>query len=152
MITFRMYAISLNMAIALMFFAFAITPAFSAEPKAWNAQEVLELSDELYSAARHLTIACRQMPPNYLDQEGSGGHLEFRYHVRHFQSVAGDLVDALENGKNMQETKPIFDTALDMMPGMNKYTSLPGAGSWHGVANAVKKVDEIVVKLGAYYN
>jgi hypothetical protein len=128
-----------------------IAPVIRAEVKPWNASDVLQLSDDLFAAARRLAIECRTSPPRYDDTGDSSGHLEFRYHVRHFMSVSNDLSQALEDGKSMVETQPIFKTLINMMPELKRYSEKKAGGPWPVVSKAVMKVDGIVEQLAPYY-
>lgn len=147
MINLRNHTISLYIALLL----FAITPVMGAELKPWNAPDALQLSDDLYSAARRLNIECRTSPPNYLDQEGDSGHTVFRYHVRHFMDVVRDLYRALEDGKSQAETQPIYDTSVAIIDDLKVYAVDNPKGAWPMVTNAVLKAEGILAHLGAYY-
>jgi hypothetical protein len=126
-------------------------PAIGADLKPWNPQDVLKLSDSLQSAARHLIIECRESPPQYTN-ESTSGHLAFRYHVRHFSSVANDLTQALEEGKSKEETQPIFDTLIEIMADLKVYSQKKSGGPWPLVSSAVLKADGILTQLGDYYS
>ena len=126
-------------------------PAIGAELKPWYPQDILKLSDSLQSAARHLIIECRESPPQYTN-ESTSGHFAFRYHVRHFSSVAGDLVQALEVGKTKEETQPIFDTLVGIMTDLKPYSEKKSGGPWPVVSSAVSKADGILTQLGNYYS
>jgi hypothetical protein len=130
--------------------ALGVAPLVRAEVKPWNASAVLQLSDDLFAAARQLSIECRMSPPKY-DDASSSGHLEFRYHVRHFVSVANDLSQALEDGKSMLETQPIFETLKSMMPELKRYSDKKTGGPWPVVSKSVVNVDDIVEELAPYY-
>jgi len=148
MITLRNHSINLYIALLL----FAITPAIGAEIKAWNAPEVLQLSDDLYSAARHLKIECRNSPPKYLDYAAGSDHLAFHYHVRHFTNVARHLSQALEEGKSKEETQPIFDESVDIISDLKAYANGEAGGAWPIVSNAVFSADEVLTQIGPYYS
>jgi len=135
----------------IMLLLVGMAPAIGAEQVAWNGPAALQLSDDLFSAARQLSIECRQSPPRY-DDNSSSGHLEFRYHVRHFLSIANDLSLALEDGKSKNETKPIFETLENMMIDLKRYSEKKAGGPWPAVSKAVLDVDAIIVQLSAYYN
>ena len=126
-------------------------PALGAELKPWNSQDVLQLSDVLYSAARQLSIECRESPPQYTN-ESTSGHFAFRYHVRHFSSVANDLSQALEEGRCREETQPIFDTLIAIMNDLKVYSQKKAGGPWPVVSKAVLTADGILTKLGDYYS
>lgn len=126
-------------------------PALGAEPKPWNPQDVLQLSDVLYSAARQLNIECRESPPQYTN-ESTSGHFAFRYHVRHFSSVANDLSQALEEGRSKEETQPIFNTLIEIMNDLKEYSQKKAGGPWPVVSKAVLQADGILTKLGDYYS
>mgnify|MGYP003422728663 CR=1 FL=1 len=115
-------------------------PALGAELKPWNSQDVLQLSDVLYSAARQLSIECRESPPQYTN------------HVRHFSSVANDLSQALEEGRSREETQPIFDTLIAIMNDLKVYSQKKAGGPWPVVSKAVLTADGILTKLGDYYS
>ncbi|MCP5129940.1 MAG: hypothetical protein H6985_10200 [Pseudomonadales bacterium] len=138
----------INYYIALLFLV--MMPAFGAELKPWNSQEALQLSDSLYSASRKLNAECRQSPPKYLD-EGTSGHTEFRYHVRHFMSVTRDLSESLENGANQAETQPIYAESVEILSDLKKYAGGQNPKAWPQVVNAVSKAESILNQLGAFY-
>lgn len=137
--------------IALLFFV--MMPAFSAETKPWDGPAALELSDQLYSASRKLNSECRQSP-GYTGSTApsSSGHLEFRYHVRHFMSVTRDLSESLESGADKAETKPIYDESVAIMHDLKKYAGGQNPAAWPLVVNAVSNADAILLQLGAYYS
>jgi hypothetical protein len=126
-----------------------VNPALADGVKAWSESEVLAISDELSTAARKLRVECRNSPPTYFE-ETSGGHLEFRYHVRHFLGVSYRLNNALEDGAGREETKPIYDTLAGMKEGLNHYANKPG-GAWIAVQHAVENVDKYLTQLDTYY-
>jgi len=129
----------------------AVTPAVEAEKGVWDAPKVLNLSDELYLAARRLKIECRRSPPKYLD-EGTSGHIEFRYHVNHFASISRDLSQALENGKSKKETQPIYNILVNVMIDLERYAGREVGGAWRPVSNAVLKANGYLTQLGEYYS
>jgi hypothetical protein len=126
-------------------------PAIGAELKSWNPQDALQLADSLQSASRQLSIECRESPPQYTN-ESTSGHFAFRYHVRHFSSVANDLTEALEAGKSKEETQPIFDTLAGIMDDLKVYSQKKAGGPWPVVSSAVMKADGILTQLGNYYS
>lgn len=142
--------------VALLLFAIlhmGITPAMGAEQIKWNPADVLHLSDELFSASRHLSIECRQTPPRYTEANtGGGDHLAFRYHVRHFMSVANDLSEALEESQGRAETQPIYDALVEIMKDLQRYSEKTASGAWPAVSKAVVKADDVLAKIGAYYS
>jgi len=118
--------------------------------KTWNEQEVLSISDNLSNAARRLRVECRSSPPKYFE-ETSSFHLVFRYHVRHFLSVAYQLNNALEDGQGEAATYPMYQTLAGMRGDLTDYAQMKG-GAWVPVQKAVAEVDKHLTALGAYYS
>lgn len=139
----------MGMLVALL--AFSVMPAFSAEEKAWNSSKVLALSDDLVAASRNLNRECRQAPPNSLD-EGTTGHLQFRYHVRHLIRVASELSEDLEDGDNGQDTLLLFNELSQIVTDLKKYAGGERSKSWPVLDSAVLKVDSVVMELAPYYS
>lgn len=142
---------TIHYSVALLFFV--MMPALSAEMKPWDGQAALELSDQLYSASRKLNAECRASP-KYTGSMSSDatGHLEFRYHVRHFMSVTRELSESLERGANKAETQPIYNEAVEIMGDLQKYAGGPKPTAWTLVVNAASDADAILKQLGAYYS
>ena len=139
---------TINYFIALLLLV--MMPAFGAETKPWDNQEALQLSDNLYASSRKLNSECRQSPPKYLD-EGTSGHIEFRYHVRHFMSVTRDLSESLESGASQAETQPIYSEAVEIMADLKKYAGGKNPKAWVQVVTAVSNAESILTQLGAFY-
>ena len=140
---------SINYLVALLFLV--MMPAFGAESNPWDSQEALQLSDNLYASSRKLNAECRQSPGKYLD-EGSSGHIEFRYHVRHFMSVTRDLSESLESGANQVETQPIYAESVEIMGDLKNYAGGKNPKAWPQVVTAVSKAESILNQLGALYS
>jgi len=128
----------------------SVSPAMAETTKTWNEQEVLSISDNLSNAARRLRVECRSSPPKYFE-ETSSFHLVFRYHVRHFVSVAYQLNNALEDGQGEAATYPIYQTLAGMRSDLTGYAQMKG-GAWPPVQKAVAEVDKYLIELGAYYS
>lgn len=142
---------TLHYYIALLFFV--MMPALSAEMKPWDGQAALKLADQLYSASRKLNAECRASAKytGSMSTDASG-HLEFRYHVRHFMSVTRDLSESLESGANKAETQPIYDESVEIMGDLQKYAGGLKPTAWPLVVNAVSDAEAIQHQLGAYYS
>jgi hypothetical protein len=128
----------------------SINPVMAEGTKSWNDLEVLSISDELSKAAQELRVECRNSPPKYFE-ETSGQHLKFRYHVRHFRSVALELNDALEDGRGKDGTSPMYETLAGMRKDLTGYAETPG-GPWLAVQQAVAEVDKQLTRLDPYYS
>jgi hypothetical protein len=131
------------------FMMLVINPVLADGPKDWDQADILQISDELSKAARKLRVECRNSPPKYFD-EGTGRHIEFKYHVRHFAWVANQLNNTLEDGAGRDETEPLYNTLAGMEEGFNAYANIPG-GAWRAVDRAVENVNEHLSQLSAYY-
>ena len=142
---------TIHYCIALLFFV--MMPAFSAETKPWDGQAALKLSDQLYSASRKLNTECRASP-KYTGSMStdSSGHLEFRYHVRHFMSVTRELSESLESGADKAQTQPIYNESVKIMGDLKKYAGGLQPTAWPLVVNAISDAEAIQHQLGAYYS
>ena len=141
----RTYWLVLNMAL----FAGNVFPAV--EPRAWDSAAVQALSDDLLTAAHRLVIECRTSPSNYTGGDNSGTHLDFRYHVRHFRTLAVDLSTAIEESQGKESTRPIYKEMLHVMVDLEKYAVDNPRGAWVKVEKAVKETDSILGQLGWFY-
>tara|TARA_R110002110_G_scaffold12718_3_gene60894 strand:- start:58002 stop:58454 length:453 start_codon:yes stop_codon:yes gene_type:complete len=145
---FRTQAISIFLA----FMALSMVPTAYAAEREWDQTSVLQISDKLVSAARRLHIECRTSPPDYLASEGSYNHIDFKYHVRHFLSVAYDLSEAIENGDGERETRPIYKELTNILVDLHRYAGGKRSQAWPLVDNAVAKVSSILDDLNTYYS
>jgi hypothetical protein len=127
----------------------SVNSALAEQAKLWNETKVLSISDDLSNAARRLRVECRSSPPKY-NEFTSNYHLVFRYHVRHFSSVAYQLNTALEDGKGEVETYPMYKTLAGMKNDLTGYAEMTG-GAGIPVQKAVTEVEKHLTALGAYY-
>ena len=128
----------------------SVALAEKAQPGSWDRSAAQALADELAIAATRLVIECRKAPPNYSDID-AGEHLGFRYHARHFRSVAVSLSNAIEDDKGYLGTRPIFNELGDISGDLKRYAIDNPRGAGKKVEDAVKVVEGVLSEMGVLY-
>lgn len=116
----------------------------------WDHSKAQGLADKLSDAATRLVIECRNAPPNYSDID-AGNHLEFRYHARHFRSVAVTLSNAIEDHKGYLGTAPIVNELGDISDDLKRYAVGNPRGAGKRVEDAVIAIESMLLEMSALY-
>ena len=128
----------------------SVALAEKAQLSNWDRSAAQAFADELTLAATRLVIECRKAPPNYSDLD-AGEHLGFRYHARHFRSVAVSLSNAIEDGKGYLGTRPIFNELGDISGDLKRYAIGNPRGAGTKVEDAVKVIEGVLSEMGVLY-
>tara|TARA_R110000787_G_scaffold20107_2_gene59769 strand:+ start:54 stop:512 length:459 start_codon:yes stop_codon:yes gene_type:complete len=137
----------------IVFLAALVSPLAMAEKEqlgGWDSSEALALADKLSAVATRLVIECRNAPPNYSDID-AGNHLEFRYHARHFRSVAATLSNAIEDDKGYLGTAPIVNELVDISGDLKRYAVGNPRGVGKRVEDAVIAIESVLLEMSALY-
>ena len=142
--------VSLRFVLLLAALISPLAMAESAQWEGWDHSKAQALADKLSAAATRLVIECRNAPPNYSDID-AGIHLEFRYHARHFRSVAVTLSNAIEDDKGYLGTAPIVNELGDISGDLERYAVGNPRGVGKRVEDAVIAIESVLLEMSALY-